>query len=89
MFLPKQVKAGEDAIVKLQAYPRAICHLDFFTPNGTQSQADGLGTAVPDSLSVCTWEWHIRVDMIPGTGKLILMLGDLEEIHEIEILPPR
>ena len=85
--LPKQVKAGEDVIVKLRAYPDAVCHLDFFTPNGTPSQADGLGTVIPDSRSICTWEWHIRADMIPGVGQLVAMLGDLEETHEIEILP--
>lgn len=84
--LPAQVKAGEDVKVSVQAWQGAVCHLEYFTPDGAKSEARGLGPATPDSRARCNWEWHIRADTLPGVGRLVVSIDDLKEEHKIEIL---
>lgn len=85
--LPKQVKAGDDVEVILQARMDDVCTLEYYTPDGSLSAADGLGTVTVDSLSRCIWKWHISANTNPGMGKLVIMIEDIQETHQIEILP--
>lgn len=86
--LPKQVKAGENVKVTLQAWDGATCYLEFFTADGNISKATGLGIAIPDGFARCTWVWKVNTNTHPGIGKLIFHLGDLEETHKLEVLLP-
>lgn len=85
--LPLQVKAGDDAEVILLAREGAVCHLDFYTPEGSKSSARGLGLVNADSMARCKWTWHISANIRPGRAKLVILINDIQETHEIEILP--
>lgn len=84
--LPDQAAAGDDVIVTLQAYQGAVCYLEYYTPDGNLSTADGLGQAIADSQGRCNWEWHISANTQPGAGRLVISVGDIEETHEIQIV---
>lgn len=85
--LPTQAKAGTDVEVILQARKDDICTLEYYTPDGSQSAADGLGMVTADSLARCLWKWHISAKTNPGIGKLVITIKDIQETHQIEILP--
>lgn len=85
--LPTQAKAGTDVEVILQARNDDVCTLEYYTPDGSQSAADGLGVVTANSLARCVWKWHISANTNPGTGKLVITIEDIQETHQIEILP--
>ena len=85
--LPTQAKAGTDVEVILQARKDDVCMLEYYTPDGRPSAADGLGVVTANSLSRCIWKWHISANTNPGMGKLVITIEDIQETHQIEILP--
>lgn len=86
--LPTQVNAGNEVTVILQAWQGAICFLEYYTADGNISKADGLGIAIPDKMDRCSWVWRINANTHAGIGKLVIHLSDLEETHDLEVLPP-
>ncbi len=87
LVLPQQVKSGEDVKISLQVWQGVICYLEYYKPNGELSLADGLGLVTADSQGRCTWEWHISANTLPGQGTLVILINNVQEIHQIEILP--
>lgn len=85
--LPKEVRAGNDIKVVVQAWEGAYCFLEFFTKDDNKSVANGLGSTSPNSLGRCTWTWHVNSNTHEGTGKLIVQVGEFVEEHPLEILP--
>jgi len=85
--LPSQVKAGEDVEVILQARQNDVCALEYYTPEGSPSAANGLGTVTVNSMARCVWKWHISANTKPGLGRLVIIIQDIQETHQIEILP--
>ncbi len=85
--LPTQARAGTDVEVILQARKDDVCVLEYYTPDGSQSAADGLGTVTVNSLARCVWKWHISANTNPGLGKLVMTIEDIQETHQIEIMP--
>ena len=87
LALPAQVRAGDDAEVILQARQGDVCTLEYFTPDGSKSSANGLGMVTADSLARCIWKWHISANTNPGMAKLVIAIQDIQETREIEVLP--
>jgi hypothetical protein len=87
LSLPSQVRAGEDVEVILQARHGDVCNLEFKTPGGSMSSADGLGTVTANSAAQCVWRWHISANIMPGKAMLVISIQDIQETHEFEILP--
>ncbi len=87
LIFPQQVRVGEEVKITLQAWQGAACFLAYYTPSGTLSSADGLGLVTADSQGRCTWEWHISANTLPGRGRVVISINDVEETHFIEILP--
>lgn len=85
--LPPQVKAGDDAEVILQARQGDVCHLEYYTPDGSKSSARGLGPVTADSMARCVWQWHVSANTKPGQAKLVISINDIRETHGLEILP--
>lgn len=85
--LPKEIRAGSDVKVIVQAWQGATCYLEYFTADGNPSQAEGLGVTTPDGLGRCTWVWRINANTHEGLGKVIVHVGEFEEEHSLEILP--
>ena len=88
LTLPTQVKIGEGAKVVLQVWEGATCFLEYYTSavESRPSSADGLGLVNSDSQGRCTWEWHISANTLPGDGRLVFTVNDVQEIHPIQIL---
>lgn len=85
--LPKEIHAGNNMRVVVQAWEGAVCALDFYTPGGNKSDAEGLGVKSPDSLHRCTWTWRVNANTHEGTGRIFVKVGELEEEHTLKILP--
>ncbi|NUM80285.1 hypothetical protein HUU42_05710 [bacterium] len=84
---PEQINAGSDIRIIVQAWEGAACYLKYFTPDGNESKADGLGPASPDRLNRCTWVWMVNRNTHEGKGSIVVLVGEFEETHSLDILP--
>ena len=84
---PDEVHAGTDITVVVQAWEGAACFLEFHTTTG-KSDVEELDLVKPDGMGQCTWTWRVNGNTHPGEGRLIIRVGDFEEIHPLVILPP-
>jgi hypothetical protein len=83
---PEKIQAGIDVKVVVQAWEGAVCFLRYYTPDGNESNAEGLGPAIPDGLHRCAWVWKINRNTHEGTGRIVVLVGEFEETHPLEIL---
>ena len=59
---------GGDAYVEAKVTPGAISDLDYFTPSGTESEAEGLDEKTADASGDIRWDWSIGPSTDPGEG---------------------
>jgi len=66
--LTDPVRLGDKATLKLTTWPSAGCNLDYFTPAGTKSAAEGLGVKSAANNGTVSWTWLIDDRTKPSTG---------------------
>jgi hypothetical protein len=86
LLFPEAFKAGEDVKIVALAWVGAACFLEYYTPDGSLSSADGLGLVIGDSQGHCVWEWHISANTKPGEGRLEISINDFEQTMTIQIV---
>jgi hypothetical protein len=69
------VKLGSDVTLVIQTAPATSCRLAYNNPNGTASQAAGLGTKTAGNDGKVSWTWTISPNTSPGTGSAYVMCG--------------
>ncbi|MBI3167315.1 MAG: hypothetical protein HYZ22_02470 [Chloroflexi bacterium] len=87
LAFPSQVRVGQDVEVILQARPGDVCVLEYYTPNGSKSSTDGLGTVTVNSQAKCVWKWHVSANTEPGLATLVITIQDIQETYKFDILP--
>ena len=65
-------KPNARADVTVRTTPNASCSLVFTTPDGTESDAQGLGEKAASGNGRVSWSWQISPDTTPGTGTVIV-----------------
>lgn len=63
---------GGTASATVQTTPNAYCTIDYYTPIGTHSTAQGLEPKNADPQGVVTWSWRIGANTTPGDGQVIV-----------------
>lgn len=76
---------GGDAYVEARVTPGATCDLDYRTPSGTNSEAEGLDTKTADANGDLRWDWRISPSTEPGRGEVTVTCGDAEQTVGITI----
>lgn len=64
------VQRGLYAYLTAQTTPGSTWDLEYMTPAGSKSTADGLGKKTADSNGVITWRWLIGGKTTPGIGRI-------------------
>jgi hypothetical protein len=59
---------GSKASLSAKTSPNIGCNLDYYTPSGYRSAANGLGKKTTDGSGNVSWTWTIGTDTNPGTG---------------------
>jgi hypothetical protein len=83
LFRPSVVLAGGGARYQIQTDPGETCSLQFTTPDGTISQAQGTGTITADANGICTWIWDVGT--VEGQGTVRVTIGKISQDYRIEI----
>jgi competence protein ComEC len=68
--LTSPITRGSMARLEIQTQAYAACYLEYYTPIGNKSTAQGLGDTTADGGGRCVWEWRISSNTTPGTGEL-------------------
>ena len=74
--------------ITVEAPQGTACELAFITPDGIESEADGLGMTVADDSGLCSWDFVIEEASRKGSGRLIFYINGISETHFIEIWRP-
>lgn len=61
-------KPGSRADVTVRTAPNAECSLSYTTPDGDESDEQGLGPKTASGNGRVSWSWRISPDTTPGTG---------------------
>lgn len=64
------VRVGSRATATAQAWPGASCSIEYITPAGRRSTAQGLEPKVAGPDGTVTWTWNIGPGTTPGTGSV-------------------
>jgi len=72
----KTVQRGRSASLTLWTTPGCTWYLQYITPAGNVSKAQGLGAKTANQKGEITWTWLISGNTTPGMGKLRLYPGD-------------
>lgn len=59
---------GSKASLTAHTSPNIGCNLEYWTPSGTRSVAQGLGQQTSDANGNLAWSWTIGTNTNPGTG---------------------
>ena len=76
---------GGDAYVEAKVTPGTVCDLDYETPSGTESEAEGLDEKTADANGDIRWDWSISPGTDPGEGEVTVTCGDVSESVSITI----
>ena len=76
---------GGDAYVEAKVTPGAVCDLDYTTPSGTASEAEGLDEKTADANGDLRWDWRISPGTDPGRGDILVTCGDASKSVNITI----
>jgi len=85
LVLTSPVQVGGNANVQIQTTANASCFLSYTTPEGTSSDAKGLGATTADSNGICSWIWKIGPGTKPGTGELAIRANGVTRSFDIVI----
>ena len=76
---------GGNAYVEATVTPGATCDLDYETPAGTESEAEGLEDRTADADGHIRWDWSISPGTEPGSGEVTVTCGDASQTVSITI----
>jgi len=76
---------GSTASVVVQTRPGAHCTIQYRTPAGTASQAQGLVPRDADADGRVSWSWKIGTSTRPGTGTVTVTCDGVSASHPITI----
>jgi LysM repeat protein len=79
------VSVGGNASVTIETSPGVTCTLDYVTPHGTVSIAQGLGTKMADANGECSWIWKIGTNTLPGIGTLTITANGVTQSFDIVV----
>ncbi|MGD9094191.1 MAG: hypothetical protein PVF74_15190 [Anaerolineales bacterium] len=80
------VERGEVASVTIQTAPEKICTLNYYTPKGELSDAQGLGRKTSDIFGICSWAWRISPGATVGDGMVEIIVHDVVLTYTISIV---
>lgn len=72
---PGSVTRGTTAAITIHTTPGAGCSIEYVTPSGNRSTADGLGDQTADADGNVTWSWRIAANSAFGTGVVDVTCG--------------
>lgn len=70
-------KPNARADITVRTTPNAECSLVYTTPDGAESDAQGLGDKAASGNGRVSWSWQISADTTPGTGTVIVTCDDV------------
>lgn len=76
---------GGVAQAEANVTPGAVCDLDYRTPAGTESEAEGLSEQTAGADGKLRWEWRISPNTETGSAEVTLTCGDASETLVITI----
>lgn len=79
------VPVNGTARLVIRATPGAFCFINYRTPSGNVSDAQGLENKTADTNGLCVWEWEIGRGTNPGTGAVIVSVDNYTESLPIVI----
>ena len=74
------------ATVTIQTAPGAQCSLDYRTPDGTLSHANGLGEQIANPQGICSWTWKLWMGAKTppsGIGRLTITVEGVWQFFDI------
>jgi hypothetical protein len=77
---------GSRATLTVKTLPGKTCNISYTTPLGTHSTAQDLITVTADQNGLCSWTWTISNLTKPGTGAILITVGDVQANYLIEIV---
>jgi hypothetical protein len=78
-------RPGQNASVTVQTTPGVNCSIDYVTPLGTDSVAQGLVAKTADGNGLVSWTWLIGGNTRPGTGAVTVTCNGLSVSQPIQI----
>ena len=72
-------------IISAEAPTGTDCELIFITPDGVDSQEQGLGKIIADKNGLCTWNFVIEHSERRGSARLLIYIDGVGETHFMEI----
>ena len=85
--LPQRAYWNSKVTVSAEASPGMSCKLNYITPAGTISEANGLGHTIANANGVCSWTWIIGESKKKGSGRVIVTINGVSETHFFEVWP--
>jgi hypothetical protein len=79
------VSPGGTAFAKIQTTPAVACSIQYYTPAGTNSTAQGLAPQTSDSKGYCSWVWNIGSRTKPGTGRIVIAANGISKQFPINV----
>ena len=73
------------ATVTVRTTPGAQCFLEYRKPDGTKSNAVGLGAQIADANGICSWTWKLSLGnkLSSGTGRLTITVNGVWQFFDI------
>jgi hypothetical protein len=84
-LLSSPVLRGASASAAIQTAAGAACSIQYTTPSGNRSTAEGLVPETADANGVCTWTWRIGISTRPGTGTVTIMANGVAQSFPIVV----
>jgi hypothetical protein len=78
-------RPGQRAGVTIRTTPNTNCSINYVTPLGTASRAQGLIPTKADANGNASWTWLIGTNTRPGTGTIYVTCGGTTVTAPIEI----
>lgn len=76
---------GGQASATVRTRPGARCTIEYLTPRGTRSTANGLVEQSSDANGVARWIWVIGSSTAPGSGSVAVTCDGVRVSHPIRI----
>lgn len=76
---------GGTAYAAVQTAPNASCSINYYTPRGTDSTAQGLYDKTANSSGSVSWSWVIGTATVPGTGTVTVSCNGVAASARIQI----
>jgi hypothetical protein len=79
------VSPGGTAFAKIQTKPAVACSIQYYTPAGTDSTAQGLAPQTSDAEGYCSWVWNIGSRTKPGKGRIVVSANRMTKEFPIQV----